>query len=115
MGRLLSQENARLKYSLIALVVLLCLSGLISYTNSVDENKMVEMKQPTIENIRARYEARIMAIPGVVFVGNGISKNGSPCLKIGTSVPVEKIRSQLPEELSKIEVELEYIGEIRAQ
>ena len=75
----------------------------------------MESDMQAIENVRAQCESAIMTIEGVVSVATGIGKSGKPCLKIGTSLPVEEVRSKLPKELSKIEVELEYIGEIRAQ
>lgn len=75
----------------------------------------MEFEQESIANIRAKYEQVLMDINGVVLVSDGLSKSGRPCLKIGTSVPVEEIRSEIPEELFEIEVELEYIGDIRAQ
>ena len=67
-----------------------------------------------IENIRTRFEVRIMKIEGVVGVGTGLC-NGKPCLKVYTSIPPKKIRSRLPAELRKIKVDLEYVGSIKAQ
>jgi len=76
---------------------------------------VMEADLQAIENMRAQYESRLMAIKGVVSVSTGIGKTGKPCLKIGTSVPVEQVRTKLPEDLFQVEVELEYLGEIRAQ
>ena len=89
--------------------------GLIGCANETEEDMIVEIEQQTIENIRIKYESQIMTTEGVVFVGNGLNKNGKPYLKIGTSVPIEDVRSALPDELFKIEVKLEFVGEIKAQ
>jgi hypothetical protein len=68
-----------------------------------------------LEQIRTRHEADLMTIPGVVGVGTGICKSGNECLKIYTSVPTDQVRTRLPEELKKIEIELEFVGEIKAE
>jgi hypothetical protein len=74
----------------------------------------MEFDMQEIENIRVQFESCIMGIEGVVGIGAGLC-NGKPCLKIYTSVPTQQVRSKLPEELSKIEVDLEYAGEIEAK
>ena len=74
----------------------------------------METNTKEIENIRVQFEVSIMKIEGVVGVGTGLC-NGKPCLKIYTSIPPEKVRSRLPGELSKIELDLEYVGSIEAQ
>lgn len=68
-----------------------------------------------IEQARARYESQIMAINGVVAVSVGIGKDGAPCLKIGTAVPAEQVRKQLPAGLAGTPVDVEFVGDIRAQ
>ncbi|ACN17379.1 hypothetical protein HRM2_43230 [Desulforapulum autotrophicum HRM2] len=67
-----------------------------------------------IENIRGQFESTIMEIEGVVGVGTGLC-NDKPCLKIYTSVPGQKLRDKLPRELGTIEVDIEYVGEIKAE
>ena len=67
-----------------------------------------------IENIRIQFESRITGIEGVVGVGTGLC-NGKPCVKIYTSVPTQQVRSKLPVEISEIDVDLEYVGEIKAE
>jgi hypothetical protein len=79
------------------------------------EDVTMETDVHKIEDVRATLDSKIMAIPGVVSVATGLAKDGSPCLKIGTSVPVEQVRGLLPRELAGIPVELENIGEIQAQ
>ncbi len=66
-----------------------------------------------LERLRAKIEADLMKVEGVVMVATGICGDGKPCLKVGTSVPVEQVRPNLPQELAEARVELEYVGEIR--
>ncbi len=93
--------------------------GLASFQCSRAESKRDEITMEKdisrIERVRAVHDAEIMAIPGVVSVATGLDDEGRPCLKIGTSTPVENVRPFLPEELQEVNVELEYVGEIRSQ
>ncbi len=69
-----------------------------------------------LEDIRRRFEARLMDTEGVISVGIGQGPDGKPCILIGTSVPTKQIMDKLPAELlGQAEVRLEYIGEIEAQ
>ena len=61
----------------------------------------------------ASLEADAMATPGVVGLGEGLSKTGKPCLKLLVNTPVEKL--VLPESLNIPEIEIEYIGQINAE
>ncbi len=104
---------------MVTLTIFLLQSGLISCTTGLEEikpvedRKHIELEQQLIEDVRDRYEARILAINGVVFVSNGMSDNGKPCLTIGISVPVEDVRLSMPNELFIVEVKFDYVGEIR--
>jgi 4-amino-4-deoxy-L-arabinose transferase-like glycosyltransferase len=68
-----------------------------------------------IETLRTQYEARLLGIDGVVSVSVGLGENGRPHLKIGTSQPVDTVRRRLPADLPSTAVELQFLGEIRAQ
>ena len=68
-----------------------------------------------IQKLRSRYQARLLAIDGVVSVSIGLGADGRPRLKIGTSQAVDTVRPRLPADLPEAEVELEYMGDIRAQ
>ncbi len=82
-----------------------------------DHNVEVQMKErkQTMEEIRTQHEDALMGTPGVVGVGTGICKGGKECLKIYTSDPTNQVQTKLPKELKNIEVELEYVGDIKAQ
>ena len=69
----------------------------------------------TIEQIRDRFESKLMKIDGIAFVATGVDNNGNPCLLIGTSVPVMEVHGKLPKDLDDINVELKYVGDITAQ
>ena len=67
-----------------------------------------------VERIRASHETALLEIEGVVSVATGICESGKACLMIGTSVPAEQVRAQLPGEFAEIEVEVKYVGELRS-
>lgn len=79
------------------------------------ESGAMEPELQRIEVVRAQHEGALLQIEGVVAVSIGLSADGCPCLKIGTSKSVEEVRAKLPEGLSEIDVEVEYIGDVRAQ
>ncbi len=70
----------------------------------------------SVEKLRVRLEGELMRLPGVVGVGTGRSGN-APCLVVYTSEPVEAVQPRLPQVLlaSSVQVELRYVGVIRAQ
>ncbi|MCH8979809.1 MAG: hypothetical protein IH945_11295 [Armatimonadetes bacterium] len=68
-----------------------------------------------IGQVRAKYESALLQIAGVVSVAAGFREDGTPCLMIGTSIPVDEVRRSLPEELASVEVDLQFVGEIRPQ
>ncbi len=68
-----------------------------------------------IDDMRAKMETKIISTEGVVSVSVGIGKDGRHCLKIGTSVPPDEVRSRLPQEIFQVPVEIEYVGRIEAQ
>lgn len=87
----------------------------VGWAKSKQEETSMNTDIQKIENVRADHDSAIMAIPGVVSIATGLNHNGEPCIKIGTSVPIETVRPLLPLELSGINVELEYLGEIHSQ
>lgn len=73
------------------------------------------MDTSKIEKIRAQYETEIMAVDGVISVATGLSADGKPCLQIGTSLSPEKVRPRLPAAIFDVDVEVNYLGTIKAQ
>jgi hypothetical protein len=68
-----------------------------------------------IEQLRAAFEPRLMAIEGVVGVGSGLDSVGRERLKIYLAVPPQQIYERLPPDLNLELVDLEFVGEIEAQ
>lgn len=63
----------------------------------------------SIEDVRARYEETLMAIPGVVGVGVEAGR-----ILVYTSQPREEVASRVPSRLEGYDVGLEFVGEIEA-
>lgn len=82
---------------------------------NADGMESMDPKLQEIEKVRNAHESQIMGIEGVVMVSTGLGKDGNPCLKIGTRVPPESIRDKLPKAIFRVHVEIDYVGEIRAQ
>lgn len=102
--------------TLLGLNLLFCM--LISQTGwakTTQKGKVMQSEMQKIESFRAKNDDTIMAIPGVVSVASGLDKDGRPCLKIGTSLPVDQVKPHLPGELSDIRVEVEFIGDLQAE
>ena len=73
------------------------------------------MDTTAIEKIRARFEADILAVKGVVSVAVGLSANGEACLQIGTQHAPDLVSPHLPEGIFQVPVELIHIGKVEAQ
>ncbi len=104
----------KIKSSLLSAIVLICVA---LTANSAPANGTCNMtdKEQSIDAVRAKHDADIMAIDGVVTVATGLDKHGTPCLKIGTSGPPEEIREKLPDAVREICFEVEQVGDIEAQ
>jgi hypothetical protein len=105
-----------LKYAnYILFIIFIWLLTIGSNNRSDNESSWMADQMHMVEQIRMDYESQIMAIAGVVMVSTGTCASGNPCLQIGTSLPIEVVRVKLPEAIFQIEVEIEYLGEIRTQ
>ncbi|MEW9919122.1 hypothetical protein AB2B41_05885 [Marimonas sp. MJW-29] len=97
----------------IALVV--CLVGLSAIFLIVGVDVKMNSEPEKVEELRVQFEDELMRVEGVVSISIGLCGD-RPCLKVGTSEPIEDVRPRLPENLQKNEdVELEYIGDVEAQ
>jgi len=70
---------------------------------------------PTIQEVKARHERRLMTMPGVVSVGLGQKPDGAPVIVVGLDRRRPATMAQLPQILDGYAVSVEFIGEIRAQ
>ncbi len=72
------------------------------------------MKAP-IEDIKAKHESQLLAIPGVVSVGIGLGVEGTPTIVIGIENETVVDQSALPQKLEGVPVRVEVVGSIHAQ
>jgi hypothetical protein len=93
------------------------LALLVSTVQAAQTNGLNDMKdkEQAVAAVQAKHDTEIIAIEGVVSVGIGLTKDGEPCLKVGTSGSTEGIREKLPDATKDICVEIEKVGDIEAQ
>lgn len=70
---------------------------------------------PTIQEVKARHEGRLMTMSGVVSVGLGQKPDGTPLIVVGLDRRRPATMAQLPQILDGYAVSVEFVGEIRAQ
>ena len=69
---------------------------------------------PTIADVLKRHTDSLMAIPGVVGVGQG-EKNGEPTVYVMVARMTDTLRRALPDTIEGYAVDVVVSGEIRAQ
>ena len=69
---------------------------------------------PTIADVLKRHTDSLMAIPGVVGVGQG-EKNGAPTIYVMVAGLTDTLRRALPDSIEGYAVDVAVSGEIRAQ
>ena len=75
------------------------------------------MKSDDIDRIRSIkqiHEKRWLAIEGVVAVGIGATSSGKVGLIVSVRERAEKLRTQIPNVVDDVEVEIKESGELRA-
>ncbi len=72
------------------------------------------MPGKTIEEVKRRYEARLLAVPGVVSVGIGLNEESKKVIRIGTVAAVSN-RESIPSSLEGYEVVVSVTGVIKVQ
>jgi hypothetical protein len=70
---------------------------------------------PSIQEAKAKHEARLMAQPGVVSVGIGRDADGTEVIVVGLDRERPEARAALPQELEGYRVHVQVIGSVRAQ
>ena len=68
-----------------------------------------------IKDVKARYEAQLLQMPGVVAVGIGREESGQPAIIIGLEGPNSATESKLPKSLEGYPVRVRIVGNIVAQ
>ncbi|MDQ7843617.1 MAG: hypothetical protein QN141_07715 [Armatimonadota bacterium] len=69
----------------------------------------------SIREVRARYEAELMALPGVVSVGVGGGPDGTLVIVVGLDRPRPETVSRLPRTLEGYTVQAQVVGRIEAR
>lgn len=70
--------------------------------------------RPSIEEVIDQYAETLLAIPGVVGLGEGRC-DGEPCIVIFVVEKTEELVQQLPEELEGYPVQIKETGEFRTR
>jgi hypothetical protein len=70
---------------------------------------------PTIEQVKAAHERRLLALPGVVSVGIGRDDQGRSVIVVGLDKPRPQTEAAVPRELDGYGVRIDVVGMIRAQ
>jgi hypothetical protein len=70
---------------------------------------------PSIKDVKTKYEAQLLQMPGVVSVGIGRDENGKPAVIIGLESPNPETESKLPTKLEGYPVRIQTVGQIKAQ
>lgn len=72
------------------------------------------IKKARIEQVKEKYEARLMSQNGVVGVGIGERPRGKPCIKVYVKELLPEIVIKIPRKLEGFRVVIEPIGEIKS-
>jgi hypothetical protein len=72
-------------------------------------------EMPTIQQVKAAHEKRLLALPGVVSIGIGRDAQGREAIVIGLDRARPETEAQLPRALDDYPVRVQILGPIRAQ
>lgn len=70
---------------------------------------------PSIQEVKARHEAALMARPGVVAVGVGRDAQGQPAIIVNLDRERPDVRASMPEEIEGYAVRVQVVGPVRAR
>lgn len=93
--------------SIVALLLLVALSA----TACCEGAQM----QSSIQDVKSRHEADMIATPGVVSVGIGMEDDGTAIIIVGIDRDSPEIRAEVPQTIEGYRVRVEVIGTIKAQ
>ena len=71
--------------------------------------------QASIQEVKSRHEAALIAAPGVVSVGIGLADDGAAVIIVGIDRDRPEIRAKVPQTIEGYRVRVEVIGTIKAQ
>ncbi len=70
--------------------------------------------KPSIQDVKNKHAARLLALPGVVSVGIGRDDGGNPVLVIGLQDSRPETLAAVPDDLEGFSVQKQVTGPIRA-
>jgi hypothetical protein len=74
-----------------------------------------EANMPTINDVKAQHQARLLKLPGVISVGIGQDEDGNPAIIVGLEGPNPETQAKLPDELEGYPVRVRTVGRVKAQ
>lgn len=69
---------------------------------------------PSIQEVKAKHDDGLLAMPGVVLVGIGRGPDGEPVIMVGLDGPRLETVKQLPKVLEGHPLRVEIVGPVRA-
>lgn len=72
------------------------------------------MDKPSIEDVKNRYEDKLLNQEGVVGIGIGEGANEELCIKVYVKRKSSRVEEAIPKRLEDYTVEIEEIGEVEA-
>jgi hypothetical protein len=90
------------------------LAGIVTVGQVVQTSK--EHVMPiSVQTIKEKHEAKLLAMPGVVSVGIGQDVDGAALIIIGISSEDAQLIAELPNKLEGIAVKVQLIGAVQAR
>jgi hypothetical protein len=74
-----------------------------------------DANMPTLKDVKAQHEARLLDLPGVISVGIGQDEDGKPAIIVGLEGPNPETQAKLPVELEGYPVRVRMVGRVKAQ
>jgi len=69
--------------------------------------------QPSLQELKHKHEARLLALPGVVSVGIGQDDKGRPAIIIGLDKPRAQTETEIRKNLGDTPVIVQVVGTIK--
>ncbi len=91
----------------IGLLLLLC--------SSMYHNIEADTMQASIQEVKNRHQAELLALPGVVSIGIGLDADKKSVIIIGIEADNVELKASLPEQLEGYRVIVQTTGTVRSQ
>jgi len=79
----------------------------------LDQTGEIEVSGKNIETILRNHKDTLMAINGVVGIGQGLC-DGNPCIKVFVAEKTQELEKKIPGELDGYKVKIEETGPVQA-